>query len=721
MLLIRSGAAITERDSTLKQTALHYAIFKNCIEVAKLLVERGAPIQLQNSRGELPFEMVKSEETAAAMLRCAIDCGKPAELAAPLLERFPQARELADGQAALGSARARHDAAWIRLLSHEEAELLKVHELKAIATAEKIFVLSTRYGAPATHPDADPLGVSDHVKAMLEAILGPRVKCFNPNRDNLALQGGDTALANGVWLKTWREMLSHARRTGGAVVRLDFTPAGLSPMQEAETDMAHDKGVPVHAVEYDCEGVLGDGDRSLDAQIVELATAAAAPAAAGSSSQREGGMNARPELHDAASSGDVDRVKALLEAGADADAIDESGNTALLNAAFKGHVAVAQVLVLVGQVSVDKRAPTSRSHPPLIQAAQKGYVEIVRLLLMAQADPHANGGEALELSAERGHSGVVQLLLGAQADPNASKSWIRMRPAVGEIADPDAYRRPLTIAAANDHIDTVRLLLAAKADASVRDENGLTPASYALERNEPILFALLDPAGARAKGVALRAEFQAAKLVHVISTRFRVDKAVDTGGAFGQDQWGNTIRQPIDPRLSARVLKQVVEADELVLKFIDFVDEHKSVFSGAVKVFDPNADNAFLMEGVAESANAIWLLNWREQLENARRTGGAVLQLLVAPGLSKMQLAEASMAADRGVRIVTIDCTNLRADGYLRPDEAITLPAVIALREEARRVRAGELTLAVSPSRHELEGKLKRWSDDFRTLGVIRH
>ena len=493
MLLIRSGAAITKRDSTpWKNTALHYAIFKNCIEVATLLVEKGAPVELQNSRGELPFEMVKSEETAAAMLRCAIDCDKPAALAAPLLERFPQARSLAAGQAALDSARARHDATWIRLLSQEEAELLKVAELEAIAAAEKIFVLSTRFGAPASHPAADPLGVSDHVKARLEAMLGPRVKCFNPNRDNVALQGGDSALANGVWLKTWREMLSHARRTGGAVVRLDFTPAGLSPMQEAETDMAHDKGVPVHAVAYDCEGALAGGDRSLDAQLEELATASAAPAAAGSGGRREGGMSTRPELHEAALSGDVDRVKALLAAGADADAIDSSGDTALLWAAVKGHTAVAQVLVLVGQASVDKQDPTSQSHLPLVQAAQKGYVEIVRLLLMAQADPHANNGEALELSAERGHSEVVELLLAAQADPNCKSG----RFTVAGI-DPDAYRRPLTIAATNDHISTVRLLLAAKADANVRDENGLTPASYALERNEPILFALLDPAGAR--------------------------------------------------------------------------------------------------------------------------------------------------------------------------------------------------------------------------------
>ena len=40
-------------------------------------------------------------------------------------------------------------------------------------------------------------------------------------------------------------------------------------------------------------------------------------------------------------------------------------------------------------------------------------------------------------------------------------------------------------------------------------------------------------------------------------------------------------------------------------------------------VFDPNADNAFLMHGDPAAANGIWLRNWREVgLENARRTGG---------------------------------------------------------------------------------------------------
>ena len=45
----------------------------------------------------------------------------------------------------------------------------------------------------------------------------PGCKCFNPNRDNTTLAGGDEHVANGIWLKTWRTMLSHAQRTGGQI------------------------------------------------------------------------------------------------------------------------------------------------------------------------------------------------------------------------------------------------------------------------------------------------------------------------------------------------------------------------------------------------------------------------------------------------------------------------------------------------------------------------
>ena len=84
---------------------------------------------------------------------------------------------------------------------------------------------------------------------------------------------------------------------------------------------------------------------------------------------------------------------------------------------------------------------------------------------------------------------------------------------------------------------------------------------------------------------------------------------------------------------------------------------------GHTMVFNPNFDNAFLMDGVSEKADAIWLRNWREiGLESARRTGGACVQVVTPPGLSEMQVAEATMAKAAGVRVVKLDCTQIAWD-----------------------------------------------------------
>lgn len=103
-------------------------------------------------------------------------------------------------------------------------------------------------------------------------------------------------------------------------------------------------------------------------------------------------------------------------------------------------------------------------------------------------------------------------------------------------------------------------------------------------------------------------------------------------------------------------------------------------------------------------ANAIWLLNWRDiGLENARRTGGACVQVLVPPGPSSMQIAEESMARDRGVRVLKIDCSHVKS--VLMDDEAASRPEVEQLRADAERVKAGE-TLPVPPTRVDLEARL---------------
>ena len=49
-------------------TLLHFAIHYNHIEIAKLLLERGADVRAKNNRGETPLHWAKNVETAKLLL-----------------------------------------------------------------------------------------------------------------------------------------------------------------------------------------------------------------------------------------------------------------------------------------------------------------------------------------------------------------------------------------------------------------------------------------------------------------------------------------------------------------------------------------------------------------------------------------------------------------------------------------------------------------------------
>jgi serine/threonine-protein phosphatase 6 regulatory ankyrin repeat subunit B len=90
-------------------------------------------------------------------------------------------------------------------------------------------------------------------------------------------------------------------------------------------------------------------------------------------------------LHWAAESGQEEMVGYLLSQGAQADIADQKGSTPLMDAACKGHVGVATVLLEhtegQGLDQTDKNGWTA-----LQWAAQKGHEKMVRALLLAGAD-----------------------------------------------------------------------------------------------------------------------------------------------------------------------------------------------------------------------------------------------------------------------------------------------------------------------------------------------
>ena len=215
----------------------------------------------------------------------------------------------------------------------------------------------------------------------------------------------------------------------------------------------------------------------------------------------------------------------------------------------------------------------------------------------------------------------------------------------------------LHLAAYAGHVEVCRFLVENGADTAKRNIHGKTAAQDAEEENFPMVLAVLDPARARELGKQLRRAFQICSVGHVTSTRYRRAKGFETFAADcaltlpDSAPWGlagdSLAGEPTcDPNFTAALVKKLLQEE--------------SSSPGDTMVFNPNFDNAFLMDGVSENADAIWLRNWREVgLESARRTGGACVQLVTPPGLSEMQIAEADMAMAAGVRVVTLDCTQM--------------------------------------------------------------
>jgi ankyrin repeat protein len=109
-------------------------------------------------------------------------------------------------------------------------------------------------------------------------------------------------------------------------------------------------------------------------------------------------------LHKAAATGDVETVRALVAAGANLDARDAHGRTALMVAAHFGHHAAAQALIeaiVLGNggarhiatvdalvtAGADVNLADGRGIRPLSLARERGYDDIVRILEAAGAKP----------------------------------------------------------------------------------------------------------------------------------------------------------------------------------------------------------------------------------------------------------------------------------------------------------------------------------------------
>lgn len=166
-------------------------------------------------------------------------------------------------------------------------------------------------------------------------------------------------------------------------------------------------------------------------------------------------INAR--LIDAARGRDSAQVRQLLSEGADPNARDKFGRTALMEAASSGYTDNIRILLEKG---ADINARDTVGWSALLRATLSRRTDTVRLLLQKGADVSVkdhDGMTALSWASSSGETAIVRLLLakGANVNTKDAHGWT-----------------PLMSAANLGRLDTVSALLEKHPDLHTRDRDG---------------------------------------------------------------------------------------------------------------------------------------------------------------------------------------------------------------------------------------------------------
>jgi ankyrin repeat protein len=181
-----------------------------------------------------------------------------------------------------------------------------------------------------------------------------------------------------------------------------------------------------------------------------------------------------PDLHKAAREGDADRVRELLDAGADVNVRNADKQrlqyTPLHWATYYGHLEIAAILISRG-ADLDAEAPTYST--PLYLAAEQGHPKVVEFLI-------SKGAEVNVKSNKWGYT------------PLHRAAWesVTMRKHLGGRTVAEAELN-------ENYLEIVGMLLEKGAKVNARDNGGKTPLDQAVRNGEKEIVALLRKHGGR--------------------------------------------------------------------------------------------------------------------------------------------------------------------------------------------------------------------------------
>lgn len=192
-------------------------------------------------------------------------------------------------------------------------------------------------------------------------------------------------------------------------------------------------------------------------------------------------------LLDAAVSGQADQADRAIKAGAAVEARDPQGRTPLLLAVTHDRVEVASLLVAKG---ADPDALDAQHDTPWLVTGVTGSVRMLEVLLPAKPDltiRNRFGGTSVIPASERGHVEYVRRVVrtGINVNHVNDLGWTAMLEAV--ILGDGSIR----------YQQIVTALLAAGADPSIGDKNGVTPLEHSQDRGHDEIASIIRRATAK--------------------------------------------------------------------------------------------------------------------------------------------------------------------------------------------------------------------------------
>lgn len=160
---------------------------------------------------------------------------------------------------------------------------------------------------------------------------------------------------------------------------------------------------------------------------------------------------------------DAEQIKALLARGLDPNLVEaKRGDTGLIFALREDSMKVFKALLEAPNIDIE--AKTGNGDNALMIASYKGNKQAVEALLAKGAEVNRPGWTALHYAAAVGSNEIVQLLLDRSAYIDAESP---------------NKTTPLMMAARGGYIYTVKLLLDQGADATLKNELGMTAIDFA--------------------------------------------------------------------------------------------------------------------------------------------------------------------------------------------------------------------------------------------------